>query len=78
MKKVWIIIQTHIQNTDSYSDTDSEKLHISLSNQWFSVIVIKLLQRVAKNQITDRKTSLQKSVILSIIQSVSSTKQQSE
>ena len=78
MKKVWIIIQTHIQNTDSYSDTDSEKLHISLSNQWFSVIVIKLLQRVAKNQITDGKTSLQKSVILSIIRSVSSTKQQAE
>ena len=77
MKKVWIIIQTHIQNTDSYSDTDSEKLHISLSNQWFSVIVIKLLQRVAKNQITDGKTSLQKPVILSIIRSVSPTKQQS-
>ena len=28
---LWIIIQTHIRKMDSYSDTDSEKLDISLS-----------------------------------------------
>ena len=40
-----IIIQTFIRNTDSYSDTDSEKLHIILSNQCFSLIVIKVPQK---------------------------------
>ena len=30
---LWIIIQTHIRNTDSYSDRDLEKVHIILSNQ---------------------------------------------
>ena len=69
----WIIIQTHIRNTDSYSDTDSENLHISLSNQWFSLIVIKVSQRVANDQIIDWKNNLQKSVILSIIRGVSPT-----
>ena len=71
--KIWIIIQTHIRNTDSYSDTDSENLHISLSNQWFSLNVIKVSQRVANDQIIDGKTSLQKSVILPIIRGVSPT-----
>ena len=67
----WIIIQTHIRNTDSYSDTDSENLHIS--NQWFSLIVIKVSQRVANDQIIAGKGCLQKSVILSIIRGVSTT-----
>ena len=67
LSRLWIIIQTHIRNTDSYSDTDLENPHISLSNQWFSLIVIKVLQRVANDQIIDGKTSLKKSVILSII-----------
>ena len=69
----WIIIQTHIRNTDSYSDTDSENLHISLSNQWFFLNVIQVSQRVANDQLLDGKTSLQKSVILPIIRSVSPT-----
>ena len=43
----WMIIQTHIWNRDSYSVTDLEKLYIIISKQWFSVIVIKVLQRVA-------------------------------
>ena len=43
----WMIIETHIWNRDSYSDTDLEKLYIIMSKQWFSVIVIKVLQRVA-------------------------------
>ena len=48
-----------------YSDTYSkhrfifrhrfEKLDISLSNQWFSLILIKVWERVAHNQITDKK-----------------------
>ena len=69
----WIIIPTHIRNTDSYSDTDSENLHISLSNQWFFLKVIKVSQRVANGQIIDGKTSLEKSVILPIIRGVSPT-----
>ena len=66
-------IQTHIRNTDSYSDTDSENLHISLSKQLFSLDVIKVSQRVANNQIIDGITSLQKSVILPIIRGGSPT-----
>ena len=73
MLKRWIIIQTHIWNTDSYSDKDSENLHISHSNQWFSLNIIKVSQRVANDQIIDGKTSLQKSVILPIIRGVSPT-----
>ena len=69
--KIWIIIQTHIRNTDSYSDTDSEHLHINLSNHWISLNVIKVSQRVANDQIINGKTSLQKSVILPIIRGVS-------
>ena len=49
---------------DSYSDTDSENLHIILSNQWFSLIVIEVSQRVASRQFIDK---IQKFVILSII-----------
>ena len=73
LKMSWIIIQTHIRNTDSYSDSDSENLHISLSNPWFYPNVIKVSQRVANDQIIARKTSLQTSVILLIIWGVSST-----
>ena len=69
----WIIIQTHIRNTDSYSDTDSEKLDFSLSNQRFSLILTEVSQRVAHNQIIGKKASLQKFVILSIIRGVSPT-----
>ena len=69
--KRWIIIQTNIRNTDSYSDTDSENFHIS--NQRFSLNVITVSQRVANNQIIDGKTSLQKSVILLIIRGISPT-----
>ena len=58
-------------NSDSYSDTDSEKLHIILSNKCFSLIVTKVSQKVANNQIFDEKTSLQKFVILSKIPGVS-------
>ena len=47
----WIIIQPHIWNTDS------ENLHISLSNQCYSLIVIKVPQRVAKDQIIEEKKS---------------------
>ena len=65
-------------NADSYSDTDPENLDISLSNQWFSLILIKVSQRVANSQIIDEKTSLQKFVILSIIWGVSPTKRQPE
>ena len=54
-----------------YSGTDSEKLCIILSNQWFSLIVITVSQRVAKNQVIDEKESLQKIVFLSIIWSAS-------
>ena len=75
---VWILIQTHIRNTDSYSNTDSENLHISLTNQWFSRNVIKVSQRVANDQIIDEKASLQKSVILPIIQGVSPTSPQAQ
>ena len=49
-----------------YSDTYSKqrfifrhrfgKLDISLSNQWFSIILIEVSERVAHNQITDKKT----------------------
>ena len=53
---IWIIIQTHIWNTDSYSDTDLE--NVSLSNQWFSLTDIKVSQKVANDQIIDGKTSL--------------------
>ena len=76
--KLWIIIQTHIRDTDSYSDTDSENLHISLSNQWFSLNVIKVSQRVANDQIINGKTSLQKFVILLIIRGVSPTWRQAQ
>ena len=62
-----------MRKTDSYSDTDSENFHISLSNQWLSLNVIKVSQRVANEQIIDGKTSLQKSVILPIIRGVSPT-----
>ena len=62
-----------IRNTDSYSDTGSEKLRIIFSNQWFSLIAIKVSQRVANNKFIDEKTSLQKFVILLIIWSVSPT-----
>ena len=54
-------------------DTDSEKLHISLSNQWFSLIAITASQRVGKKQIICAKTSPQKSVILPIIQGIPPT-----
>ena len=70
---IWIIIQAHIRNANSYSDTDCENLYVSLSNQWFSPNVIKVSLRVANNQIIDGKSSLQKSVILPIIRSVSPT-----
>ena len=73
MLKRWIITQTPIRNADSYSNTDSENLHISLNNQRFSLNVIKVLQRVANDQSIDGKTSLQKSVILPIIRGVSPT-----
>ena len=53
--KWWIIIQTRIGNTDSYSETDSEKLDISRSNQWFSLILTKVSQRLTNNQIIDQK-----------------------
>ena len=56
-----------------YSDTYSENLHISLSNQWFSLIVIQIAQRVANDQIIDGKASLKKSDILQIIWGVSPT-----
>ena len=56
--------QTHTRNTDSYSETDSGKLDINLSNQQLSLILIKVSQRVANKQIIDKKTSLQKFVIL--------------
>ena len=72
-KWVWIISQTHIRNTDSHSDTDLENLHIILNNQWFSLIVIKVSQRVANSQFIDKKTSPQKFVILSIIRGASPT-----
>ena len=69
-----MIFQTHISNTDSYSDKDSEKLGlISLSNQWFSLILIEVSQRVANDQIIDEETSHQKFVILSIFPGVSPT-----
>ena len=71
-------MQTHIQNTDSYSVRDSEKLHIILSNQLFSLIVIKVSQRVASNQFIEEKTNLQKFVILSIMRGVSPTQRQPE
>ena len=75
---LWIIIQTHIRNTDPYSDTDSEKRDISLSNQWFSIILIEVSQRVAKNQIIVEKTSPQKFSILLTIRGVSLTQLQPE
>ena len=59
---------------DLYSDTDSENLHIILSNQWFSLIVIEVSQRVASRQFIDEKASLQKFVILSIIRGNKSCK----
>ena len=53
------------RNRDSYSgsDKDSGKLHIILSNQWFSLIIIKVSQRFANNQFIYEKRSLQKIVI---------------
>ena len=71
--ELWIIIQTHIRNTDSYSDTDSGNFPIRLSNQWFSLNIIKVSQRVANDQIIDGETSLQKSVVLPIIRGISPT-----
>ena len=53
---VWISTQTHIRNTDSYSDTDSENLHISLRNQLFSLNVIEVSQWVAK-LLTEKQVS---------------------
>ena len=44
------------QIMNDYSDTDSEKLDIiSLSNQWFSLILIEVSQRVANDQVIDKK-----------------------
>ena len=64
-------MQTHIRrNADPFAERDSEKLHIILSIQWFSQIVIKVLQKVANNQFIDKKASLQKFVIFSIIRGV--------
>ena len=75
MAKIFLMILNSVMNY--YLDThskhrfifrpDSENLHISPRNQWFSLIVIKVSQRVANDQIIDGKTSLKKSVILSII-----------
>ena len=33
--KIWIIIETHIRNTDSYSDTDSEHFILTLATTEF-------------------------------------------
>ena len=55
MKKKWIITQTYIRNTDSYSDTDSEKLDISLNNQLFSLILITVSQRVPTTKLLTKK-----------------------
>ena len=38
-----------------YSDTYSENLHISLSNQLFSLIVIHVAQRVARIKLLTEK-----------------------
>ena len=40
MNYKWNVIQTH--NADSYSDTDSDNLHVILSNHWCSLIVVKV------------------------------------
>ena len=41
-ENLWIIIQTKIQNAESYSDADLEKLHIIPRTQWFCLIFIKV------------------------------------
>ena len=61
MNYKWNVIHTH--NADSYSDTDSENLHVILSNQWCSLIVVKVSQGVANTQFIDEKTRLRKFVI---------------
>ena len=64
----------HIFETQIHIQTqDLENLHISLGNQWFSLNVIKISQRVVNDQIIHEKTSLQKSVILPILRGVSPT-----
>ena len=55
MKYLWFIIQKHIRNTDSYSDTDSGKLDITLSNQLTSLIVTKVSQSITNDQFIDKK-----------------------
>ena len=72
------MIQTHIRNTDLYLDIDLEKTRIILSKQWFSLIVMKVSQKVANSHFIDEKTSLQIFIIFSIIPGVSPTKQQPE
>ena len=72
------MIQTYIRNTDLYLDIDLEKIRIILSNQWFSLIVMKVSQKVANNDFIDEKTSLQIFIIFSIIPGVSPAKQQPE
>ena len=47
----------YYSGTYSYSDTDLENLHVSLNNQWFSLIFIKVSQRAANDQIIDGKMS---------------------
>ena len=49
-----------LPNTDLYSDTDSEKLYIILSNHKIPLIAIKLPQRVANNQFIGQKINFQK------------------
>ena len=48
---LWIIIQAHIRNTDSYSDTDSEALEAK-GFLWF---LLKYRKRVLNNQVIDEK-----------------------
>ena len=71
MNYKWNVI--HTRNADSYSDTDSENLHVIHSNQWRSLIVVKVSQGVANKQFIDEKTRLRKFVILPIIWGVSPT-----
>ena len=49
-----------LPNTDLYSDTDSEKLYIILSNHKIPLIAIKLPQRVANNQFIGQKINFKK------------------
>ena len=50
-----------------YSDAYSKKRYIILSKQWFSLIVMKVSQRVDSSQFINEKMSLRKFVILMII-----------